>query len=271
MKHFPHLISKLFYEPVLITPQKHAALVQVIEAHMSGHLVATKEDQPADYDDEMMTIGNASIIPVHGVIDQHIPDSPSGGTGCDLAKLRKQIAIAHADDAVERLIFDFRTPGGSARGVAETARAILDVTDKETIAFTDDQCCSAGLWLAAQCQRFYSTSSSAVGSVGVWCAYLDVSRKLANDGVAVEAFSAGKYKLLGASWKPMTTEEKEIIQGQIDRIYVQFKAAMNEQREVADQNFGNGLVFDGEQAAELGFTDGVVDSLEDILGMEMES
>lgn len=271
MKHFPNIIAKLFYEPVLITPQKHAAIVQVVEAHMTGHLARTETERANDYESDVFTVGNAVVIPVHGVIDQHIPDSPSGGGGCDVSRLRKQLTIAAEDDSIQRVVLDFRTPGGSVTGVAETASRILNITDKETIAFTDDQCCSAGLWLASQCQKFYTTGSAQVGSVGVWCAYLDMSRKMANEGVKVEAFSAGKYKLLGASWKPMTDDEKEIVQGKIDRIYSQFKSAMNEQRQVADKNFGNGLVFDGEQAAELGFTDGLVDSLEDLLEMESDS
>jgi ClpP class serine protease len=51
----------------------------------------------------------------------------------------------------------------------------------------------------------------------------------------------------------------------VDKIYEQFKTAMTAQRPVSDENFGNGRVFDGEDAAELGFTDGVIDSLEEIL------
>ena len=270
MKHYPHIISKLFYEPVLITPQKHAALVQVVEAHMTGHLSPTTEDNPKDYECDVFELGNTVVIPVHGIIDNHIPDSPSGGSGCDLSKLRGMLSVAEADDNISRIVLDFRTPGGSVVGVAETAKKILNITDKETIAFTDDECCSAGLWLASQCQKFYSTSSAQIGSVGVWCAFLDVSRQMENDGVKVEAFSAGKYKLMGASWKPLSADEKKIIQASIDKTYAQFKSAVNEQRAVADEHCGNGLIFDGEEAAQIGFTDGIVDCLEDILEMEFD-
>lgn len=268
MKRYPHIISKLFYEPVMITPHKHGAICQVVEAHMNGNLPASAMDNPVDHESEMTDIGSTVIIPVHGIIDQNIPDSPSGGDGCDLAKLRDMISIARADSSVSRMIFDFRTPGGSVVGVAETGRAILNITDKETIAFTNDECCSAGLWLAAQCQRFYSTESARVGSVGVWCAYLDVSRQMQNEGQNMQAFFAGKHKLLGAYWKPMSDEEKVIVQKSVDKIYAQFKSAMNEQRAVSDSNFGNGLVFDGEDAAQLGFTDGLVESLEEVLEMD---
>ena len=267
MKQYPRIISQLFYEPVLITPQKHGAICQVVEAHMSGHLAATENETPSDHDSSMESIGKTAIIPIHGIIDQHIPDSPSGGDGCDLAKLRDMISIAESDPTISRVLFDFRTPGGSVTGVRETADKILKMT-KETVAFTDDQCCSAGIWLASQCQRFYSTASASVGSVGVWCAYMDISRQMANSGENMQVFFAGKHKLLGAYWRPMSDEEKAIVQRGVDKIYFQFKSAMNEQRAVSDEHCGNGLVFDGEEAAQLGFTDGVVDSVEDVLEME---
>jgi signal peptide peptidase SppA len=271
MKRFPHIISKLFYEPVLITPAKHGAICQVVEAHMTGHLAATKDDKPEDYEDDLMMAGETMVIPIYGIIDQHIPDSPSGGGGCDLANVRQAVAMAKADPAINRVVFDFRTPGGTVTGVQETANRILELSaDKETIAFTDSECCSAGIWLASQCEKFYSTTSASVGSVGVWCAYLDISRQMQNEGVNMQAFFAGKHKLMGAYWKPLTDDEKAIIQKSVDKIYAQFKTAMVAQREVSDEGFGNGLVFDGEEAAQLGFTDGTVDGLDEVLEMEVE-
>ena len=94
---------------------------------------------------------------------------------------------------------------------------------------------------------------------------LDATRALEKEGYRINAISAGKYKLLGAYWKEMTGEERDILQARVDKIYAQFKDAMESRRVVQDENFGNGLVFDGEEAAAIGFTDGIVDSLEDVL------
>jgi hypothetical protein len=55
------------------------------------------------------------------------------------------------------------------------------------------------------------------------------------------------------------------MQVNVDRIYEQFKLAVGVHREVADSNYGNGLVFDGEAAAAIGFTDGCVDSMDELL------
>ena len=96
---------------------------------------------------------------------------------------------------------------------------------------------------------------------------LDLSKSLEDAGMKVNAVFAGRYKLLGASFKPMADDEREILQKGVDRIYAQFKIAMESHRMVGDENFGNGLCFPGDEAAEIGFTDGCVEDLEEVIDM----
>ncbi len=275
MKQFPRIISKLLYEPVVITPNKHAAICQVVEAHMASNKPKLMDDDDGDGDYEAdddlnyRQVGNTAIIPIHGVIGKHLRQMASAAPGCDLDDLDGLIDIAEEDSSVERVIYDFRTPGGSVTGIPESARKILR-SSKETIAFTDDECCSGGMWLASQCQKLYCTASATLGSVGVWCAYMDYSRQMANDGENMQAISAGKYKLLGAYWKTLSDEEKSILQKGVDKIYAQFKSAVSEVRNVSEMDMGNGLVFDGEEACERGLADGTVEGIEDILQQLVE-
>jgi len=277
MKQFPHIISKLFYEPLIITPQKHQAICSVVEAHMASpspmkimDAEPDDDDPPDGFDENYQQIGSTVILRLDGVIGKHLKKMASASPGCDLDLVNAMIDTAQFDDSVKRIIFDFRSPGGSVTGVPETARKIFNVRDKETVAFTDSECCSGALWLASQCQKFYSTGSASIGSVGVWCAYLDYSRAMQNDGVNMQAFSAGKFKLLGAYWKPMTDEEKSIVQKSVQRTYEQFMQAMSSHRAVSEENFGNGLCFDGDEAAQLGFTDGLVEDMDEILERMVE-
>lgn len=225
------------------------------------------EDDADEIEFEPKQIADTVIIPVHGVLVPHPEDIAMSECGCAMEGLNAAIMAAELEPAVKRVIYDFRTPGGTVTGIPETGRRIR-ASRKQTIAFTDSECCSGGLWLAAQCQRFYASESSRVGSVGVYTLCLDASARYAQEGYRVNAISAGKHKLLGADWKPLTREEEDILQSQVNKIYQQFKEAMESFRVVSDRNFGNGLVFDGEEAAALGFTDGVVDFIEDLIGME---
>lgn len=280
MRNYSHIISKLFNEPTLLTPARHAAICHLLETKLStdpqaagptkrfrpnsGTYEDSSDNEGITYFDQLRTVGNVAIIPIHGTLVAHPEDIAMSECGCSMEDVSKAIDMAENNPDVDTMLFDFRTPGGSVTGIPETGRKIVN-SRKNTIAFTDSECCSGGIWLAAQCEKFYATQSSRVGSVGVYVMCLDMTGAMKKDGMKVNAISAGKFKLLGAYWKSMSTEETAIVQKGVDKIYGQFKEAMESHRVVHDEHFGNGLVFDGDEAAEIGFTDGVVESMDDIL------
>lgn len=265
MKQFPHIISRLYREPLLITPRRHAALCQLVEARMAGPAAPSMPEGDPEDESEAIELGNTAIIRVEGTIVRYPEDIAMSECGCSMEALGEAIDAAEADSNITRIVFDFRTPGGTVTGVPEMARKILNCT-KETIAWTASECCSAGIWLASQCQKFFAAPSASVGSVGVYTLCLDLSRSLEQEGAKINAISAGKYKLLGAYWKPLSDEERDIIQKQVDATYAEFLAAMDSRGRVVDEkNYGNGLVFSGEEAAAIGMIDGCYDDLWEML------
>jgi signal peptide peptidase SppA len=281
MKKYPHIINRLFYEPLIVTHARHAAMCRVLESRLAQGM---RDDDDEDEEDEeasadspqkrpapdWQTFGRDAVIPVHGTLVGHASDIPMSSCGCGCDDVAKMIDVAMVDSEVQKIIFDFRTPGGAVTGIPELARKIAGISGKTTVAFTDDECCSAGVWLASQCQYFYTTPSASVGSIGVWMACLDQSRHLANEGQNVQAISAGKYKLLGAFWKPLTDEERAMLQADVDKIYGQFKQAVTMQRSLKAE-FMQGQIFDGETAVEIGLCDGLVECLEELLEQEDEN
>lgn len=221
------------------------------------------EQEPQE-PDELQTVGVDRIIPVHGVLGKHLSELEMMCGGCDVDTVSQMIDLAMGDQNVKRLIFDFRSPGGEVTGIPELAAKIAAITSKETIAFTDSLCCSAALWLAEQCHHFVVTPSSQVGSIGVWCAYMDSSGAMEKAGQRMQAISAGKYKLMGAYWKPLTDEERAMLQASVDSTYAEFKEAVNVRR-VVDDKYMQGQVFDGDEAVEYGIADATVQGLHELL------
>ncbi len=274
MKSYPHVISRLFYEPLLVTHARHAAMVRVLEARMQG-AESTEQNSEAQQGEQSWeqaagwdTAGEDQVIQVHGVLVGKASDIPMSSCGCGLDEVSRQIDEALGDPAVKRLVFDFNSPGGAVTGIPELGRKIAGIVTKETLGFTDSECCSGAVWLAMQCQRFYATQSSAVGSIGVWCAVLDMSRQMEKEGLNMQEISAGKFKTMGAYWKPLAKEERAMLQSQVDKIYGQFKEAVNQRRQIADE-FMQGQIFDGEEAVAVGISDGVVESLDEALDGEV--
>lgn len=270
MKSYPTIIARLFYEPISITAAKHSAICGVLESHLSGGRTPKAgmfddedgNEEPDDYG--YVKTGSTAIIPVRGIIGKHLDSLEMMSGGCDLDKVSAMIDMAFNDDDVETMIFNFNSPGGSVTGVPEIARKIAGIVSKNTVAYTDSECCSAAVWMATQCQQFYCSESSQVGSIGVWCAYMDASRALANEGVNIQSVSAGKYKLMGAYWKALTDEEKNILQARVDKLHAQFKGAVTLHREL-DPKYMEGQIFDGEEALSIGLVDGLLDDISDLI------
>ena len=266
MKNYPHILSKVFREPWVVTREKHWAIQRILEARIVGQVVEDPLGME-DGDNEKPTMskdGDTAIIPVHGIIGKHLSGLEMMSGGVDLDTVNTMLDMAAKDDGIESVILDFRSPGGTVTGVPETARKIANFP-KGILAFTDSEMASGAYWLASQANGgIFATESSDVGSIGVYMALLDESRALENEGLKVNAISAGKFKMAGASFKPLTDDERKMFQDQVDSIYVQFKDAATRHRELSDDVM-QGQVFDGQEAVTFGLVDGLVDDISELL------
>jgi ClpP class serine protease len=267
---YPRILSKVFREPWLITPGKHETIQRLLIDRVSkGRRVLDDDDNSwgvevkDDGRREVQDYGETRIIPVHGIIGQHLSALEMECGGCDIGAIAEQIRLAQHDSNVARVLFDFRSPGGTVTGIPECARMIAAL-GKPTIAFCDSECCSGAIYLASQCDEFYATASSNIGSVGVYQYFEDWTQFLANEGIKPNPISSGEFKLSGAWFKPMTDAERAMFQAGCDKIYTAFKAAVVSKRPVNDE-FLQGQIFDGDEAAAHGFLSGVVDDMDQCL------
>lgn len=267
MKNFAHVAEKLYNENWLIRPETLANFAAQFERHIAGQKVGIFDDLGDDEneDSQVRMIGKTMIIPVHGVLGKHLSQFEMMCGGCSVDALGDQIEAMVRDYRCENAVLDFRTPGGQVIGTPELAKKIAN-SDKQIVGFCDMQCCSGGIWLASQCSEFYCTETAAIGSVGVYSLYFDRTKQLELSGVKVNAISAGEYKLTGAPFRVMSDDERAMLQAQTDSIYEKFKAAVTANREIEDE-YLQGQVFLGEESAQHGFVDGIVDDLNEVVQM----
>lgn len=264
MKNLPHIAQLIFNKPWLITREKHHVIQQVFEAHLAGEKMAIfGEDEKEEEDHKPRIVGNKMVIPVHGILGKHLTSFDKWCGGCSIDELSQHIEAAERDWRVQQVVFDFRSPGGTVTGIPELANKISAMS-KDTVGFTDYECCSAAYWLASQTDALYATESASVGSVGVYAFYVDHTKRLEDAGVKANPISAGKYKLAGAWFKEMTDDERALLQSEIDGIHEKFKAAIQDKRAI-DSQFLEGQVYFGDEAVDLDVTDGVVEDLEELL------
>lgn len=270
----PRIISKVIGERWLITAEKHHAIMAALEAKLSGDFQTINGIDERDPDSmtgrdeyrEFQTArGTIAVIPIHGILGKHLSSFEMACGGCSLDTIQSQLKTALNSPRISAVLLDINSPGGTVTGTPETANLIQEVRTKKPVwAFTDADACSGALWLASQADVFYSTESAEVGSCGVRMILLDVTQQLKDEGVKVNAIYSGKYKLLGASFKPLEDDEREMLQAESARIHQQFKGAVQSIRKV-DEQYLEGQIFRGEEASGIGMTDGVVGDLDDAL------
>jgi signal peptide peptidase SppA len=271
---YPLIAAKVTREPWALRPEVFSAILDALNGRIAQLTTAPRQPiaiayiEDADDDDdgpEMHSLGSVAVIPVHGILGKHLSALEMECGGCSIDALSALLTAADLDPDCHTIVLAFNSPGGTVTGIPELSAKILDIADrKPVVAFTDNQCCSAALWLASACTAFYTTESALVGSVGVYTLVLDESAALEKEGVKVEAMSAGKFKLAGAPFKPLTAEERALFQARVDDLNAQFHAAVTRARSIADADL-QGQTFTGTEAVTRGFCDGLVADLDECL------
>jgi len=274
MKSLIHIAKAIYQTPWMVLPRTHEVIRRQFERHMESGAqlpdmpMEHPEDDKEDKAEFESVVSNIATISVDGIIGKHLGLIELMCGGVDVDEISELIDTVAENPDVTDVLFYFHTPGITVTGVPERAQKIATLGEtKRTWAYVDQLCASAGYYLASQVSAgIYATPSAELGSVGVYALYLDESGALENAHYKVNAISAGKYKLTGASFRPMSDEERTMLQADVDKIYNKFKATVTSKRNIADEDL-QGQVFDGEDSIAKGFADGNVNSLHEMLSL----
>jgi signal peptide peptidase SppA len=172
--------------------------------------------------------GGIAVLPLYGVVTQRASaiDEVCGGV-VSTDNFAQSFRDAMADDSVSGIIIDIDSPGGSVFGVSDLYDIIMSARGvKPVYGFVNSLCASAAYWLGAACSQLYAVQGSMTGSIGVYTQHIDLSKALEMEGVSQEFISAGKYKVEGNSYGPLSDEARAFTQSQIDSYYAAFTQAV---------------------------------------------
>jgi len=127
-----------------------------------------------------------------------------------------------------------------------------------------DYAASGGYYISCAADSIFAEPNTITGSIGIF-AVLPNMQKFFNDklGITFDGVKTGKYADLGDVSRPLTPEERAILQNQVDHGYDDFTRAVATGRHKTQayiNSIGQGRVWTGEQA----LTNGLVDRLGNI-------
>lgn len=186
--------------------------------------------------------------------------------GVTSGSLMRQIREAAADDSVKALLLRIDSGGGSATAAEEVGRELLrfkNNTKKPIVATMGNTGASAAYWIAAcASDKVYANATTLTGSIGVYMPYMNTEELFKKIGITSDKIKSGPYKDIMSSDRPMTAEEKAILQNIVNEIYEQFVATVAVGRQMEQskvRQLADGRVYTGQQAKNLGLVDEIGD------------
>lgn len=250
-------------------PGTLAVLVDLLNYRAHGHRLSAEEvhDRISAARPTRATqteAGAVAVLPLSGVIAHRSSafEGVSSPNGTSVEAFTQMFRAAMADPSVGSIMIEIESPGGSVAGVPELGTEIRRARgSKPIIAFANTSAASAAYWIASAADEIVVAPSGAVGSIGVYSAHQDLSGALEQEGVKITLISAGKFKVEGNPFEPLSEEARADWQATVDGFYSMFVDAVAKGRGVgvADVRggFGQGRMVYGQDAVAAGMADRV--------------
>jgi len=187
-----------------------------------------------------------AIIEIRGVIIDPQPVVEK------LVKLRK-------NEKVKAIVLRIDSPGGAVGPAQEIYAEVRKAQkEKKVLVSVGSVAASGGYYIACGADKIMANPGSITGSIGVIVESLNVEELLNKLGLKSVVVKSGKVKDMGSPFRPMTDEEKKLLQGVLDSVHEQFIRAVAEGRNLPLEKvreLADGRIFSGEQARALGLVD----------------
>ena len=167
----------------------------------------------------------------------------------------------HGDDpSIRAVVVRIQSPGGVVGPTQEIHDAILKIRTqgKPVVASMGSVAASGGYYLAAAATRIVANPGTLTGSIGVIMQLAEIEGLLKKVGVRYEVIKAGRLKDSASFARPMTPEERAVLQAVLDDMHDQFVTAIAEGRRLGKERvraLADGRVYSGRMAKDLGLVD----------------
>ncbi len=186
-----------------------------------------------------------------------------GGEGNDKIgseQYSKIIREIRKNKNIKALVLRINSPGGSALASETILReVILTKKEKPVIVSMGDVAASGGYYIACYADTIVCNPTTITGSIGVFGLMFNIKNMLNNKlGIYTDTVKTGEYADMMSMLRPMSNQEKNIVQNQIEKVYKTFTNHVAKGRNldlVYVDEIAQGRVWSGEMAKKIGLID----------------
>lgn len=266
------IADRVLGRPLLIHPQKAEVILHVLQGRIGidasqlaplGPEANAFTGEPRGFigrQPTYMYVGGAAVVSITGSLVNRGAwiGSYSGMTSYE--GISAQLDRAMADPQVRKIVLDINSPGGEATGMFSLAAKVREIAAiKPVVAVVNDMAASAAYGIASQATEIVVSPTSIVGSIGVVLTHFDRSGELANKGIKPTLIYAGRHKVDGNPFGPLSDAVMADLQIEVAKFYDQFVGLVAQGRgdrlTETDARATEARTFLGQEAIDKGLAD----------------
>lgn len=212
-------------------------------------------------DDIEVKDGVVQVIYAEGEITQASISPFAASVSTIGAGLGDKLREAAEDDDVKAVVLRMNSPGGDAFLSEQLWHAVKQLRSKKPVVVSmGDYAASGGYYISSAANRIVAQPNTLTGSIGIFGLFPNFSELVQKVGVNVEVVKTNDFADLTISmpYKPLTNEQRALIQRHVERGYDIFLSRVAEGRHMTKaqvDSVGQGRVWLGRKAQTLGLVD----------------
>jgi len=177
----------------------------------------------------------------------------------------EELSAFAADPLVKAIVVRIDSPGGGVAASQEIYNAVKRVRkeqNKTVVASMGTVAASGGYYIAVAADRILANPGTLTGSIGVIMQMANFHELLEKIGVKSVVVKSGKFKDLGSPFRPMSEEDRQVLESVMKDTLNQFIEAVADGRSMDSaevEQLADGRIFTGRQAKSVLLVDEIGD------------
>ena len=196
------------------------------------------------------SLDKIAVITMRGLISSSLPGSVTDSMVDDM---RAALQQARDDSRVKAIVLEIDSPGGEVTASDAIYSAVIKArARKPVVVYMESLAASGGYYVSCGGKFLMANETTITGSIGVIIQTLNYEQLFNKIGLASVVFKSGKFKDMLNGARPITPEERELVQNFIMKTYDKFLGIVAKERKLpADllrNTIADGRILSGKEA-----------------------
>lgn len=172
-------------------------------------------------------------------------------------RIVKKLERFEEDKDIKAVVLRLNSPGGAVAPSQEIYEVVKNYK-KPLVVSMSSVAASGAYYIASGSKKVFANPGTITGSIGVIMEFANLEKLYNWAKIQRYVIKTGKFKDSGAEYREMSPEERELLQGMVDDVLVQFKQAVAEGRKLTMEQvtaLADGRIFSGSQAKKVHLVD----------------